>query len=463
MGFDDKLDGIPQEVQTFFCSSGPRLSLEKACFSYDIKEDDMEKLTSSIAEIFFKDLKLAELPIRIMQNLQVGNSVAHGIAYELSKNMCALFPDYFRDAQQLLTEWEKLKCAPLVSEEKARRRLLDLEPWLEEEEREKAEEQRKVQKEEAEEIRKSEARFEKVAFLQALKKFPKLGEQNITVNMIKLKYFPTPVRPSIKNWVTDYQDFAGPGQHSAVERGNFIFHGENAKKLTPLEKQKVSFVLRMLDEDGEVKIDALAQTMVLEIEESPKQTNMQNFAQQGISQNVRQNNLINNFAPVQKAFPVEEDVKTTSEMRMEKGLARNFFSGVARKDVFQASVIKPTQTLSDFAAEPVSAQSVQKKTEAQPEPRFANMAPFGKTINPVMPTQPQKPAEQKIAQQKPFMQKPTEKEPVEQKPASAQNAPAAGKVSFSSPQNFTPPKKAPLIRSPYRITPRGYEYDKGQN
>lgn len=99
---------------------------------------------------------------------------------------------------------------------------------------------------------------------QALQEYPKLGEQNITINSLKLRYFPTPVRPSIKNWMTDFHDNMGAGKHGAVDRGNYLFHSENGKKLTPIERQKLSAILKSLDEQTPLSIDAEAQSIIFQ-------------------------------------------------------------------------------------------------------------------------------------------------------------------------------------------------------
>lgn len=501
MSFSDKLKNLPEDVQDFFCSFETRLSLEKACLLYDVKEEDMEKLTAHITAVFFKDAALNDFPLKIMQSMSVDDRIAYGIAFEMGKKMFAPFPEYFRDAAQLLGQWEKMKCAPLVSEEKARRRLLDLEPWIEEEEREKA----KAEKEKVEEERKEQARLEKLPLAEALRKFSKLGEQSITGNMIKLKYFPTPVRPSIKNWLTDYQDFAGGGRHGSVERGNFLFHGENAKRLTPLERRKLTFVLRTYDEDGEVQIDPDLQTIVFETEEeTPKfqappqmkppagpsygpqfrqpvqqpaqsapQSQFGAQTQPQVRANPSPRPSVSNFSPLAKPFPVEEAPEP-----QKKTFAAE--SQLEKRDVFKAVVQKPLQKSPDFSSPatykapgnlPVGPSPSEakpafdaklspvvdlKEAERKSEPRFSNMAPFGRTVNLIRPEQ-----QSAAAQKPPIVQAPaqlrTARPPATGNPLPAE---AAGKISFSSPQAFTQPKNAPLARSPYRITPRGYEYNK---
>lgn len=124
-----------------------------------------------------------------------------------------------------------------------------------------------------------------LALSNALSQYPKLGEQNISINQIQLKYFPTPVRPSIKNWITDFHDAMGSGKHSPIDRGNFLFHGENGKKLTAGERQRVAVILKSLDDQSLLTVDPEAQKVIFEIAEtsSPAVNKVvENFAKENL-------------------------------------------------------------------------------------------------------------------------------------------------------------------------------------
>ncbi|HAV11084.1 MAG TPA: hypothetical protein DCX32_00840 [Candidatus Moranbacteria bacterium] len=98
----------------------------------------------------------------------------------------------------------------------------------------------------------------------ALKKFPKLGEQLITSAPLKLRVFPEMVKPSVKNWIADYHDALGREKHGTIERGNYLFHGENTKRLTSLERRRLAEVLKSLDDGSEIPIDSQSQKIVFE-------------------------------------------------------------------------------------------------------------------------------------------------------------------------------------------------------
>lgn len=104
----------------------------------------------------------------------------------------------------------------------------------------------------------------KLPLSDALSQFPNLGEQNVTSSQLKLRYFPEPVRPSIKNWITDYRDNFGAGKHSPIDRGNFLFHSENGKTLSAFDRQRLGAILKSLDEQTLLVVDGETQKIVFE-------------------------------------------------------------------------------------------------------------------------------------------------------------------------------------------------------
>ena len=102
----------------------------------------------------------------------------------------------------------------------------------------------------------------KLLLSEGLHKFDKLGEQLITSQPLKLQYFPSPVRPSIKNWLADYHQIYGQGVHSEMNRASYLFNSENTKRLSNTERQRLAIVLKSLDLDLPVDIDQNAQQIV---------------------------------------------------------------------------------------------------------------------------------------------------------------------------------------------------------
>jgi hypothetical protein len=122
-------------------------------------------------------------------------------------------------------------------------------------------EKRIVQKNIIEEVSRKETQL---SLTEALSQYPKLGEQNITTDQIKLRFMPSLVRPSIKNWITDFHDAMGAMKHSPIDRGNFLFHSENGKKLSPADRQKLGVILKSLDEQSLLNIDTESQAVIFD-------------------------------------------------------------------------------------------------------------------------------------------------------------------------------------------------------
>lgn len=111
---------------------------------------------------------------------------------------------------------------------------------------------------------KYQTNFKNISLQEILEKFPKIGDQLITSSSIKLRVFPEPVKPSIKNWISDYHDHVGNGKHGTIERGNFLFHSENGKRLNSVERRRLAEVLKSLDEGLELNVDAENQKIIFE-------------------------------------------------------------------------------------------------------------------------------------------------------------------------------------------------------
>lgn len=98
--------------------------------------------------------------------------------------------------------------------------------------------------------------------LQALSRYEQLGQQVITSEKIKLKTQIEPVRPSLVNWLKYYRDELGIGQHSSVERGEFLFRSENCRKLSGEERERISLILKSVEEYLPIAIDAERQEII---------------------------------------------------------------------------------------------------------------------------------------------------------------------------------------------------------
>lgn len=121
---------------------------------------------------------------------------------------------------------------------------------------------KEVEEEETGVIPEEKVTLRKLQILQALSQYPNLGNQNITTERIRIKSQSEPVRGSLYNWIKCYRDELGIGQHSTVERGQFLFRSENGKRLTPEERERINLILKSIEENYALDIDLEKQVIV---------------------------------------------------------------------------------------------------------------------------------------------------------------------------------------------------------
>ena len=105
-------------------------------------------------------------------------------------------------------------------------------------------------------------KIEKLSFTDSLKKYPALGEQLVTGSHIKLKNFPDPVRPSIKNWLSDYTFNIGYESHNSMDRGTYLFQNVNTKTLNSIDRQKLGYLLKAYDENSLVNVNTTLKQII---------------------------------------------------------------------------------------------------------------------------------------------------------------------------------------------------------
>lgn len=101
----------------------------------------------------------------------------------------------------------------------------------------------------------TQANLLQLTILDALKQVPEVGEQLITSEKIVLKNFPEPVRPSLKNWLADYDYALFNKEHTAMERGIYLFQSANGKRLSSQDRNKLAYLLKAYDEKTSVTIN----------------------------------------------------------------------------------------------------------------------------------------------------------------------------------------------------------------
>lgn len=102
----------------------------------------------------------------------------------------------------------------------------------------------------------------RMTLLEALSRYPQLGQQAITETRVKLRASVEPVRGSLINWLKCYREELGVGYHDAMLRGQFLFRSQNGMKLTDEERGRIEVLLRSIEDREAVEIDTEHQSLL---------------------------------------------------------------------------------------------------------------------------------------------------------------------------------------------------------
>jgi hypothetical protein len=251
---------------------------------------------------------------------------------------------------------------------------------------------------------------------EALQKYPNLGEQLLSANPLKLKFLPQTVRPSIKNWITDYHETLGAGRHETMDRGNFLYHSDNAKKLTSGERQKLATVLKAVDENLQIKVDLGRQEMLFQEQElasTPPETRQQEPKISQAPARIGNQRVQSSYAPASRIQPAGREPQKTFARQEPQYIAPKPQSWQSERNPYQ-----PRPTNRSFSA---------------PSPSVRN---FGQAIT-----------------DSGYRPQPRDNFRTEEKRRDTNHE----EMRFSSPQRLPSEKSDPHSR--YRISPIGSGYD----
>lgn len=324
----------------------------------------------------------------------------------------------------------------------------------------------------------------------ALNKYPNIEEQLISSAPLKLRISPEPMRPTVKNWISDYHEQMGPGKHGTFDRGNYLFHSENTKALSSIERQKVSTILKSLDENTLLAIDPEKQEVVFDQEtENSEQRTASNY-QKSINSKQRpavsEQQPINNFQQqayksqipnqntqvvdgmrivkeAEKTLPAVGAVKPVQMQYQKPENVQSFKSqlvqGFGRTTAVpmdaRRKMINPSESFGNYAIP--EGDLVRKKPDVvKKEDNFPLRASYEIPKSPQVVENKTATAPQNFGNDISGFQK---KQPQSAKKIfseSSQSGQQHGKVSFSSPQQLPVEKKQVTAkRTPFRIVPHG--------
>lgn len=210
---------------------------------------------------------------------------------------------------------------------------------------------------------------------EALKTYPEIGEQAITSEKLELKSFPYPVRPSINNWISDYTFTVGFNNTNPMIRGNYLFRNKNTERLTEEERNRLSQILKSLDENTPISIDESRHAVVFLKMETPEPRKQPQIVQ-------KKTEIVNDDEDILKE-------RLSSWRRNDSPESRMIFSSpqrlpiekdipkVSNNAVFQKSMPisdpKPQASTKTYSNEPIDLSNIQMKSVGDDAPAARNV------------------------------------------------------------------------------------------
>jgi len=178
-----------------------------------------------------------------------------------------------------------------------------------------------------------QSKLSKLIIEDALEKYPDLGEQLVTSNHIKLKNFPEPVRPNIKNWLSDYIFNTGHDSHDSMIRGIYLFQNENTKILNSSDRQKLAYLLKAYDENSPVNVNTILKQIIFPATKSAQPTSTESSTSSEAEKKVKPKDI----------FQLENQIDTKQKNVGEIKTAKDLSFKSSQKNLSQ-EISKPKKT-----------------------------------------------------------------------------------------------------------------------
>ncbi len=201
----EKLFSLPHNIQFKLSSHETIAKVQLIGRKYSLKLSSLAHISRLIREYYFGEVKLEDFPKEIEKRMKVNPVTAREIA---------------RYIQTEIIDWD---------------------PY-------------------AEYI----ASLPQMTIREALKKYPKVADQQISSGYLELKGQEDVFDGTIRNWIQDYVLHLGQEKHDSMDRMNYLFNTENTKKLSSLEREKLGIILKSADENALLPVDIENNELILD-------------------------------------------------------------------------------------------------------------------------------------------------------------------------------------------------------
>lgn len=239
-----KLLALPSFVLDWMYSQEAGENNAEIVKKFNLGSDKNPIIAKLTAQVILKEITLDALPLLLQEKLKVDGEVARRIALGIALKQLLVIRDHLRGVENFILKLggtipSTLPKMNLVSPAGAP---IPIQPI-------------------------STALMKK-PFRQAVQENKEILNQLLTANPIKIAEFEQPVRPTIKNWLSDYIKLKGTGYHDELERSDYLYKSSNATNLAGEERARLAKILKAYDEDSEVPVSS--DTKLISVEELSK-------------------------------------------------------------------------------------------------------------------------------------------------------------------------------------------------
>lgn len=199
-----RFDALPDDIKSLLSSEKVIQIIQKIAKKYSLSDDQMADIARMVRSYYFGELKESDFPQYMVSHAHVDESTSTKIGRLVTKYIISQASASFTNTATDDTKTIKKTNVPLS---------------------------------------------------EAMRLYPKISHQIITIAQIKLSNRQTLVSGTVKNWIYDYRDSLGSGKHSSMERGTYLFNTPNTKTLSASERNHLSVILRSHDENIPLSID----------------------------------------------------------------------------------------------------------------------------------------------------------------------------------------------------------------
>ncbi len=247
----DKFSKLPDNILDWIFSKETSKNNIEIAEEFKLSDNQSSLLAKITGQITLKEMKLDYLPTALQENLKIDSETAKKMSIEVLIKQFLPIREYLKGIENFITQLGGT-LPQILPSPKAQ----------------------VLERTATTAIPTPTISIVKEPFRLAVQENKEILNQLLTANPIKIADFAEPVRPTIKNWLSDYIKQKGTGYHDELERSDYLYKNANAANLPNEERAKLAKILRAYDEDAEVPVspeNKLILTEELSKKELPKQ------------------------------------------------------------------------------------------------------------------------------------------------------------------------------------------------